>query len=103
VVHATVFGVQPLDIPYDSLIVAAGSNQSYFGNDDFALQAPDMKTVDDALELRRRIFGAFEIAELAKDAVKQGEWLTFAIVGAGAHRRGGRRASEGARGPLPRA
>jgi NADH:ubiquinone reductase (H+-translocating) len=83
VVHATVFGMQPLDLPYDSLIVAAGSNQSYFGNDGFALQAPGMKTVDDALELRRRIFGAFEIAEMTKDPVKRAEWLTFAVVGAG--------------------
>src|SRR5881275_586918 len=47
--------------PYDSLIVAAGSQQSYFGNDEFATFAPGMKTIDDALELRGRILGAFEV------------------------------------------
>src|SRR5688500_5176282 len=51
--------------PYDSLIVAAGAGQSYFGNDHFAQFAPGMKSIDDALELRGRIFGAFEWAELA--------------------------------------
>ena len=50
--------------PYDSLIVAAGAGQSYFGNDEFAEFAPGMKSIDDALELRGRIFGAFEMAEL---------------------------------------
>ena len=49
--------------PYDSLLVAAGSGQSYFGNDEFAEFAPGMKSIDDALELRGRIFGAFELAE----------------------------------------
>ena len=52
---------------YDSLIVAAGAGQSYFGNDHFARYAPGMKTIDDALELRARIFGAFELAELAPE------------------------------------
>ena len=50
---------------YDYLIVAAGAGQSYFGNDHFAVYAPGMKTIDDALELRARIFGAFEVAELS--------------------------------------
>jgi len=49
--------------PYDSLILAAGAQQSYFGNDEFATYAPGMKTIDDALELRGRILGAFEAAE----------------------------------------
>ncbi|HET7736864.1 MAG TPA: FAD-dependent oxidoreductase, partial [Nocardioidaceae bacterium] len=53
--------------PYDSLIVAAGAGQSYFGNDHFAEFAPGMKSVDDALELRGRIFGAFELAEISDD------------------------------------
>src|SRR5271170_7793188 len=57
-------------VPYDSLIVAAGAGQSYFGHDEFAVHAPGMKTIDDALELRGRIFGAFEIAELARRALK---------------------------------
>jgi NADH:quinone reductase (non-electrogenic) len=69
--------------PYDSLIVAAGASQSYFGHDEFALFAPGMKTIDDALELRRRIFGAFEMAEISSDADEQRAWLTVVVVGAG--------------------
>ena len=53
--------------PYDSLIVAAGAAPSYFGNDRFAEHAPGMKTIDDALEMRGRIFEAFELAELEPD------------------------------------
>ena len=68
---------------YDSLIVATGASQSYFGHDEYARHAPGMKTIDDALELRGRIFGAFEIAELEPDAGAREPWLTFAIVGAG--------------------
>ncbi len=82
-VHATVAGFRAIEIPYDSLIVAAGVTQSYFGHDEFALYAPGMKTLDDAVELRRRIFGAFEMAELAADAEERTQWLTVAIVGAG--------------------
>jgi NADH dehydrogenase len=70
-------------IGYDSLIVASGASQSYFGNDQFALYAPGMKTIDDALEIRGRIFGAFENAELEPDPDRQRAWLTFAVVGAG--------------------
>src|SRR6476619_5602430 len=62
--------------PYDSLIVAAGSGQSYFGNDRFAEFAPGMKSIDDALELRGRIFGAFELAELAEDQAEIDRLLT---------------------------
>ncbi|HXB38615.1 MAG TPA: FAD-dependent oxidoreductase, partial [Acidimicrobiales bacterium] len=51
------------EYPYDSLIVAAGAGQSYFGHDEFALVAPGMKTIDDAMELRRRVYGALELAE----------------------------------------
>jgi NADH dehydrogenase len=83
VVIAKRLGIHEMEIPYDSLIVAAGANQSYFGHDEFALFAPGMKTIDDALELRRRIFGAFEIAEIAIDAQEQREWLTIVVVGAG--------------------
>ena len=71
------------EVPYDSLIVAAGVNQSYFGHDEFSLYAPGMKTIDDALELRRRIFGAFEMAEMTPDPVEKERWLTVGIVGAG--------------------
>ena len=74
VVHATVAaGLRDLEIPYDSLIVAAGVNQSYFGHDELARFAPGMKTIDDALELRRRIFGAFEMAAVTDDPDRAGE------------------------------
>jgi len=69
---------------YDSLIVAAGAGQSYFGNDHFAEFAPGMKSVDDALELRGRIFGAFELAEIgASRGENVDHLLTFVVVGAG--------------------
>src|SRR6187200_1636855 len=70
-------------LAYDSLIVATGASQSYFGHDEYARHAPGMKTIDDALELRGRIFGAFELAELETDPAAREPWLTFAIVGAG--------------------
>ena len=82
----TVSAVAPfekLSFPYDSLIVAAGASGSYFGHDEFGRWAPGMKTVDDALELRGRIFGAFEMAELAETEDDRRSWLTFAIVGGG--------------------
>lgn len=71
---------------YDYLLVAAGAGQAYFGNDHFAKHAPGLKTVDDALELRARIFNSFEMAEVAAvngyhDQVQR--LLTFVIVGAG--------------------
>jgi NADH dehydrogenase len=69
--------------PFDSLIVAAGAQQSYFGNDQYAAFAPGMKTVDDALELRARILGAFEAAEVATDPAERQRRLTFVVVGAG--------------------
>ncbi|MGB0101354.1 MAG: NAD(P)/FAD-dependent oxidoreductase [Nocardioides sp.] len=70
--------------PYDSLIVAAGAGQSYFGNDHFSEFAPGMKSIDDALELRGRIFGAFEMAELgATRGDNVDHLLTFVVVGAG--------------------
>ncbi len=68
---------------YDALVVAAGAGQSYFGNDHFATHAPGMKSIDDALELRGRIFGAFELAELADDPDEIDRLLTFVVVGAG--------------------
>ena len=71
------------EIPYDDLIVAAGAGQTYFGHDEFALYAPGMKTLDDALELRRRILGAFEMAETAPSEAERVAWLTIVIVGAG--------------------
>lgn len=68
---------------YDSLIIAAGAGQSYFGNDQFAEFAPGMKTLDDALEIRARIIDAFERAELAETAEERERLLTFVIVGGG--------------------
>lgn len=73
----------PQTIPYDSLIVAAGSTQSYFGNDRFADHAPGLKSIDDALELRGRILSAFEFAEIETDPALAAQWLTFIVVGAG--------------------
>jgi NADH:ubiquinone reductase (H+-translocating) len=71
------------ETPYDSLIVAAGSSQSYFGNDKFAEFAPSMKSIDDALELRARIFGTFELAEMEPDDEARRDLLTFVVIGAG--------------------
>lgn len=69
--------------PYDSLVVAAGAGPSYFGHEEFAEYAPGMKSIDEALELRARIFGAFELAETATDERDVERLLTFVIVGAG--------------------
>ena len=71
------------DTPYDSLIIAAGAGQSYFGNDQFAEFAPGMKSIDDALELRGRILSAFEAAERSNDPERRKKLLTFTVVGAG--------------------
>ena len=76
----------PRTFSYDYLIVAAGAAQSWFGNDQFADFAPGMKSIDDALELRGRIFGAFELAELAAAQGRHEEaraLTTFVVVGAG--------------------
>jgi NADH dehydrogenase len=69
--------------PYDTLILAAGAGQSYFGNDHFAEFAPGMKTIDDALEVRARILSAFEQAERSSDASRREKLLTFTVIGAG--------------------
>jgi NADH:ubiquinone reductase (H+-translocating) len=67
---------------YDFLVVASGATHSYFGND-WGQLAPGLKTVEDALEIRRRVFLAYEAAERESDPRTQQEWLTFAVVGAG--------------------
>ena len=72
-----------IEFGYDYLIVAAGVEQSYFGHDEFAMYAPGMKTIEDALVIRRRVFGAFEMAESETDPAERRRWLTFALVGAG--------------------
>ena len=70
-------------LPFDSLVVAAGAQQNYFGRDDFATFAPGMKTIDDALELRGRILGAFEAAEVTTNPEERARRLTFCVVGGG--------------------
>jgi NADH dehydrogenase len=74
---------EQLEIPYDHLIAGAGVRQSYFGHDELAVWAPGMKTIGDALTIRRRVYGAFEMAETAADPAERRRWLTFALVGAG--------------------
>lgn len=70
-------------IPYDSLIVATGVSHHYFGNDQWKDDAPGLKTVEDAIEMRRRIFSAFEAAEKETDLEKRKALLTFVVVGGG--------------------
>jgi NADH dehydrogenase len=81
-VISTVLGRTSVHV-YDELIVAAGAGQSYFGHDRFADFAPGLKSIDDALELRGRIFGAFELAEQTTDRAELDRLLTFVVVGAG--------------------
>lgn len=71
------------DLHYDYLIVAVGAVNHWFGQDRWAQHAPGLKDLDDALEIRRRILGAFEAAERESDPVAQGAWLTFIIIGGG--------------------
>jgi len=70
-------------LAYDALILAPGSTHAYFGHDDWAPNAPGLKDIEDAFEIRRRILIAFENAEQEPDETKRRAWLTFAIVGAG--------------------
>ncbi|MEP6851126.1 MAG: NAD(P)/FAD-dependent oxidoreductase [bacterium] len=81
-VHSTALGVETVT-RYDSLIVSAGSSTSYFGHDEYSLDAPGLKSIDDALEIRARIFNSFEYAELEPDPAVREEWMTFVVVGAG--------------------
>jgi NADH:ubiquinone reductase (H+-translocating) len=74
---------ETVEFGYDYLILAAGVRQSYFGHDEYADFAPGMKSIEDALKIRRRVFGAFELAESATDPAERRRWLTFALVGAG--------------------
>lgn len=71
------------DIPYDSLIVAAGSRHSYFGRNEWAELAPGLKTIEDATAIRRRVYSAFENAEQEHDPGERRAMLNFAIVGGG--------------------
>jgi NADH dehydrogenase len=70
-------------LSYDYLVLAAGAAHSYFGHDDWSQRAPGLKTVEDALEIRRRILYAYEAAERETDPERQRAWLTFVVIGAG--------------------
>src|SRR5262249_17615970 len=76
-------GEQQRDLEYDVLVVAGGSAYSYFGHDDWAAFAPELKSLAGALDLRARILSAFEAAEVELDPERRMEWLTFAVVGGG--------------------
>ena len=73
----------PEPVRYDTLIVAGGSNYSYFGHDEWSAYAGEVKSLESALTVRSRILAAFEAAEIERDPGRRDEWLTFAVVGAG--------------------
>lgn len=93
VVMASVEGVEPDDrrvvldngdrVAYDTLILATGAGHSYFGHGEWELHAPGLKSIEDAIEIRRRILLAFEAAERTDDRDEQQRWLTFVVVGGG--------------------
>jgi NADH:ubiquinone reductase (H+-translocating) len=76
-------GEQGEVLEYDHLIVAAGATHSYFGHDDWAANAPGLKTLDDAFKIRARVIGAFERAEACTDPAAREPWMTFVVIGAG--------------------
>jgi NADH:quinone reductase (non-electrogenic) len=71
------------EMAYDFLILAAGATHSYFGHEEWSRHAPGLKTLDDAIDIRRRVLLAFEEAERETDEARRTEWLTFVVVGAG--------------------
>ena len=73
----------PDKLPYDSLIVAGGSHYSYFGHEEWRELAFEVKSLESALMVRRRLLSAFEAAELETDPEARRAWLTFVVVGAG--------------------
>jgi NADH dehydrogenase len=83
VLRPEVTGLPEETVPYDTLVVAAGSSYSYFGHDEWRRAALEVKTLDSALKVRGRILGAFESAELDPDPDNRSRWLTFTVVGAG--------------------
>ena len=72
------------ELAYDRLILATGATDSYFGHDNWRAHAPGLKTLEDALDIRRRILLAFEHAEREADPAQRSAWLTFVVIGAGA-------------------
>ena len=81
--HPPMGDLPAAEVPYDQLIVSAGSKYSYFGHPEWAAFAPEVKSLERALDVRRRILAAFEAAEMETDPEKRAKWLTFAVVGAG--------------------
>jgi NADH dehydrogenase len=76
-------GARGVEVPYDTLVVAGGSRYSYFGHDEWAEHAPELKSLAGAIDLRDRILLAFESAETETDEAARQAWLTFVVVGAG--------------------
>jgi len=83
ILTASRFDGSTFELPYDYLIVAAGMRQSYHGQDEFIKWAPGMKTLDDALAIRRSLIAAFEMAESLPTPEERRPWLTFAVAGGG--------------------
>jgi len=71
------------ELPYDFLVLAAGATHSYFGHEEWSRHAPGLKTLNDAIDIRRRVLLAFEEAERETDEARRAEWLTFVVIGAG--------------------
>jgi NADH dehydrogenase len=71
------------ELPYDYLVLATGATHSYFGHDEWAPFAPGLKSIEDALEIRRRVLLAYELAERERDPARRREWMTFVIIGGG--------------------
>ena len=76
-------GGESAAIDYDTLVVAAGASHAYFGHDEWRHSAPGLKSLEDAIEIRRRILTAFEAAELETDPARRRALLTFVVVGGG--------------------
>lgn len=71
------------EVAFDHLLIATGATHSYFGHDEWERVAPGLKTIDDALEIRRRVLVAFEAAERETDPERRKAWLTFVVIGGG--------------------
>jgi NADH dehydrogenase len=76
-------GEEDVALPYETLVVSGGARYSYFGHDEWQANAPDLKSLEGALAIRRRILTAFEAAEVERDEERRKAWLTFVVVGAG--------------------
>ena len=76
-------GRRGVTVDYETLVVAGGSQYSYFGHDDWRSRAPELKSLAGALDIRNRILTAFEAAEVESDDERRREWLTFVVVGGG--------------------